>query len=171
METSLFRRWWFWVALVVLFASAVYLRGYFEWRGEQAGADTRNVLSYMYWQYLENQSKQLEEAYRNDPYGGDTPEETLRLYVEALENNDQKLAAKYFIPENQKEELARYSEGIASGGLKAFVNAYRNGKVIPPEAVGSSGIYEFELFEPGETVPFGLRLIQNEFTGKWKIIE
>ncbi len=167
----IYLKWWFWVAFVVLLAGTWYLRGYFEWRGETAGSQTQGVISQLYWKYLENQSNKLEEEYRNDTYGGSTPEETLRFYVEALERNDKELAIKYFVLENQDEETKKYSEGVESGGFQAFINAYRNGRVVPPGGVGSSGIYEIELFEPGEEVPFGLRLILNPFTNKWKILE
>lgn len=171
MKKPIYLTWWFWVAFILLVFAAWHVRGYVEWRAERVGDDARNALSYMYSQYLKSESERLEEAYRNDQYGGATPEETLRLYVEALEVGNAELASKYFIPENQKKELERYDEGVKSGGLKAFVNAYRNGRIVPPDTVGSSGIYEFELFEPNREYPFRLRLIQNEFTSKWKIIE
>jgi len=45
---------------------------------------------------FENYQKQVEEAYKNDTYGGSTPEETLRLFVEALKKEDVELASKYF---------------------------------------------------------------------------
>jgi len=40
-----------------------------------------------------------------DTYGGKTPQETLRLYIDAVEKGDYVLASKYFIGDNQKKEL------------------------------------------------------------------
>ncbi len=47
--------------------------------------------------------KNLEKQYAEDPYGGDTPEETLRLFIDALKKGDTDLAAKYFVLDKQKE--------------------------------------------------------------------
>lgn len=120
---------------------------------------------------MQAEQKALEARYRADTYGGDTPEETLRLFVEALEAKDYELAAKYFVPENQAENLSNFPLAEISGGMAGFIDAYRNGRVVPPDRVGASGIYEIELYEPREEYPYGIRLILNEFTGKWKIVE
>jgi len=50
-------------------------------------------------QYL----KELEKQYAEDQYGGDTPEETLRLFIDALKKEDTDLAAKYFVLDKQEE--------------------------------------------------------------------
>jgi len=50
------------------------------------------------------QKADYEEALR-DTYGGTTPQETLSLYISALEKNDYELASRYFIGTKQKEEL------------------------------------------------------------------
>ena len=47
--------------------------------------------------------KKLEKAYAQDPYGGETPEETLRLFIDALKKGDTDLAAKYFVLDAQPE--------------------------------------------------------------------
>lgn len=47
----------------------------------------------------------LQEQYEKDMYGGDTPEETLRLFIEALKKEDIDLAAKYFVIDKQEEWL------------------------------------------------------------------
>ena len=58
--------------------------------------------------YAEKYIEDLREKYKNDTYGGETPEETLTLFTQALEDGDVELASKYFIVEKQekmKEEL------------------------------------------------------------------
>ncbi len=40
----IYLKWWFWVAFVVLLAGTWYLRGYFEWRGEDAGSTQIHAL-------------------------------------------------------------------------------------------------------------------------------
>ncbi len=43
-----------------------------------------------------NAIERYEKLMRQDTYGGKTPEETLKLFVEALKKEDIELAAKYF---------------------------------------------------------------------------
>jgi ribosomal protein S21 len=40
-----------------------------------------------------------------DTYGGKTPQETLQMYIDAVEKGDYVLASKYFIADNQEKEL------------------------------------------------------------------
>ena len=47
--------------------------------------------------------EELKRQEREDPYGGTTPEETLRLFIEALKKGDIELASKYFIWDKQEE--------------------------------------------------------------------
>lgn len=169
----IYNRWWFWTIVTLL----VVASGAFYWYQQQrvSGSTTPEALDRMlkraYIDALDRRSAHLENLYRNDTTGGETPEETLRLFVEALEDKDFELAAEYFIPENQDSFSDRVQRAMESGGMNGFINAYRNGRVVPPDGVGSTGIYEFELYEPGEDVPFLARLKKNEFTGVWKIIE
>ena len=53
----------------------------------QAGQTARN---YEKWE------ESVKEQYRNDTYGGDTPEETWAMFLSALEKRDFDLAVKYF---------------------------------------------------------------------------
>ncbi len=62
---------------------------------------------------------EFEEAMRNDTYGGATPEETLQLFIAALEAGDIELASKYFALEdnmNDPDYLTRrkWEEGLRS---------------------------------------------------------
>ena len=44
--------------------------------------------------------REQEENYRRamtDTYGGKTPQETLRMYIDAVEKGDYELASKYFV--------------------------------------------------------------------------
>lgn len=161
-----YRRAWFWCLVLILAVGAWYLKGYFAWQGEQSKYDIQNAVSGAYWQYLQNKSASLEKQYREDTYGGATPEETLKLFVAALEKKDYTLASKYFIPEKQVENLKKMPEGIKSGGLMALVNAYHNGK-IELTTVGDSA--EIKIYGVAEKAPFLFRLIKNRFTNEWKI--
>ncbi|MBI4134773.1 MAG: hypothetical protein HY471_01540 [Candidatus Sungbacteria bacterium] len=56
------------------------------------------------------QYKEWEESYRNDPYGGSTPEETLQLFIDALKKGDIELASKYFIIDEQEKWIVNLKQ-------------------------------------------------------------
>jgi FtsZ-interacting cell division protein ZipA len=45
-----------------------------------------------------------------DTYGGKTPQETLQMYITALQSHDFALAAKYFINDNQAKEAVKWND-------------------------------------------------------------
>lgn len=47
----------------------------------------------------------LEAPYKNDTYGGKTPEETFDLYLSALKKGDLELASKYFASNKRESRL------------------------------------------------------------------
>ena len=72
--------------------------------------------------YFEN----LEEEYKNDTYGGATPEETLALFIAALEAGDIDLASKYFLPdEREKMSNDLKEEYEVEKNLNYFINGLR----------------------------------------------
>jgi len=130
---------------------------------------------------IEKEHDRLLEAYKNDTYGGDTPEETWGMFIDALEKDDTDLAAKYFVVEKQeemKEELDQivqsypnidsWLSALKMAGLSgAMTNRaefiYTNIVTTPIKIEGT------ELFiEPGE-YESSATIILNEYTNKWKI--
>lgn len=170
MRRPVYFRWWFWVALVFLLAGTWYLKSYFDWRGDYDLAHTDEYARGLAAQLFKYQADQLQEQYKNDTYGGDTPEETLRLFVEALEQKDFALAAKYYVPESQRQALKDFEDAKDLGGLERFTVAYRTGtqKTGKSEATGDYGI---EIFPRADTTGFYIQFTKNNFTNRWKISE
>ena len=85
--------WKFFVGFLAImiagFFALVWANTYHNGESEQKSAE----------KYL----KDLEQAYKNDTYGGTTPEETLQLFIDALKKGDIDLAVKYFLPDNREE--------------------------------------------------------------------
>ena len=54
---------------------------------------------------LERAGEELYKLQLADTVGGKTPQETLSLYIEAVEAGDYELASKYFVIEKQEEQL------------------------------------------------------------------
>lgn len=119
-----------------------------------------------YLEYYEN----LEEAYKRDTHGGDTPEETLELFISALEDGNATKASSYVVLQNQKEAKQRIHEGIEKGGVEALVSAYQNGNVEKTFREYADS-YDVDIYPPGEEVGFHLRLVLNSHTNVWKVYE
>lgn len=171
MLKTLLKKWWFWVLVaIVLVLGALYLPWYIPWKLEQWGIERQRAGEQAIWEEYEAGNKTLEEAYKNDAYGGATPEKTLELFIEALEAKDYELASKYSVPEKQKEDLAKMPQGVASGGLAALIDAYRNG-TLKSTPYQSGDKYEIEVYPKGEEIPFGFVFLLNPYSQKWKILE
>ena|SRR3989338_3085010 len=76
------------------------------------------IMQYIRYRYspeyrVEKNLKEIEKQYAEDSYGGNTPEETLALFISALKAGDTDLAAKYFVLDAQeqwREDLAVMKE-------------------------------------------------------------
>jgi hypothetical protein len=87
------------------------------------------------WQYRRglDQSRQMydewqEEFYQQalaDNVGGKTPQDTLRMYIEAVEKGDYELASKYFILEKQEKELTML-KGLEKEKLDFYLSVLKD---------------------------------------------
>jgi len=150
---------------------AVAVSGFFVWRANKEELfvpreidevvaetnDPKEIARYM---------ERLEEAYRNDAYGGATAEETLNLFISALKAGDTDLAAKYFLLEEQEK-------------MKGELRISKQNNVLPlligdleKERIGKDlykGSFRFRTKATAEEPSFSFDLIQNPYTKKWKI--
>ena len=107
------------VAIVVLAILVFYL-------GAEAGFQTKYRLEQ--WKTarkMEQFNKTVEELFKNDFYGGKTPEETYNLFVTSLKNEDVDLAVKYIIldAERQRKYFDEFSDKKQKGTLKKYVES------------------------------------------------
>lgn len=124
------------------------------------------------WQYRRglDESRQMydewqEEFYQQalaDNVGGKTPQDTLRMYIEAVEKGDYELASKYFILEKKEKEL-NMLKSLDSEKLNFYLEVLK-------DSLDSEGSYswdkkEFAIREP-VLVDFALYP-----SGIWKLIE
>lgn len=88
---------WF-VAIVVVALAGLWALGDYQER--------KNIEAFKAWvESTEQVAAEFAARKAADTYGGATPQETLRLYIEAVERGDYELASKYFVLEKQKIEL------------------------------------------------------------------
>jgi len=127
-----------------------------------------------YFQYLKSPEykaiqdlKNLEKQYAEDPYGGDTPEETLRLFIDALKKGDTELAAKYFVLDKQqewKEDLAKIKEKGLLEEMVKDLERLEKSKEEPEEVF-------YVTTNKENIVSVQLIVGKNPYSKKWKIYE
>lgn len=112
--------------------------------------------------------KAIEEIYRRDKYGGQTPEETFNLFLEALKKNDLDLASKYFVLDKQETWRQNLETIKANGHLDEMIedlSKAEKGEVDDDEA----RYYMHYIDEDGGTVASPIILEKNKLSGVWKI--
>ena len=83
------------IAAVVFVLSGIYIL--LDWYPQyQEQRETRNVFNNLLKSETEY-NRAVFKALSEDTYGGKTPEETLKLFVEALRQENIELASKYFV--------------------------------------------------------------------------
>lgn len=140
------------IAIVAGSAAIAYMAVFFspEARQERAMAD-------------------LLEQYANDTYGGETPEETLSLFIKALEAGDVELASKYAILDNQQHLLEELKISKKNGFLDEYIDILTD-STKRKSYNKDLNYYEFRSEYKGENI-FVAKLILNTQTNKWKISE
>ena len=108
----------------------------------------------------------LKQAYREDTYGGATPEETLAMFIEAFKAGDLDLASKYFVIEKQAEYLAKMQNWVKLGKVEEIVGLLEQAKWS-----GNSKTNQDQMDVWGEERESQLSIffIWNEYSKKWKL--
>ena len=127
-------------------------------------------------QYIKETEKirqRYEAMLKADHYGGKTPEETLKLFVDALKKKDYKLASKYYLPWKQKEAEADLKDWIENyrDGFGQFMFAYDKG-IIKVNNKATKNAKFVEIYDnPDDNISYIIDMTFNNFNGIWKIEE
>jgi len=89
--------WGIGLFFVALFIAVEGYSYYDQWRGEKRVEELAQLLTKI--------EKDAFDKKAADKIGGKTPQETLDLFIKAVESGDYELASKYFVIEKQEEEL------------------------------------------------------------------
>jgi hypothetical protein len=106
------------------------------------------------------------EGYKNDPYGGETPEETLMLFIEALKKGDIELASKYYIWDKQEKRLQDLIKAKEEGRLPEIVAKLERYELTKKESKRAF----YERIEDGVVIS-AIIIEWQGLNGKWKITE
>ena len=97
-----------------------------QWRGERAVERLAEA--------LRQAEQEIYQKQLADAVGGKTPQETLRLYIEAVERGDFELASKFWIIDRQAEELNGL-KNASTENLKILTKRLRE------DSLNSGGVY------------------------------
>ena len=113
----------------------------------------------------QKEAEQIKKEYAEDPYGGDTPEETLRLFISALKQGDANLAAKYFVLDKQEEWRADLSQIQEKGLLDEMVGDLGTAK----QGAGNSTTRMVYSLANEKNESAGILVMIKAPNNKWKI--
>lgn len=115
----------------------------------------------------------LQEAARKDTAGGQTPQETLQLWVDAVKADDLKKASTYFIITRQKNALEGMKESRQNDVLLDVIEDIENGGRWYESDFGTATFDTATLEESkgGENLGFEFTFTKHPETGIWKIDE
>lgn len=158
-------------AFLFLIAGAT-LGGYFAWekylspRARDERKTEETYQSYLAWE------KKREQAMREDTYGGKTPEETLNLFIAALEKGDLELASRYFVLRDDGSRDPKWLEGLEAAKTEDRISKtiVLLRSMIPYERAGlPSDNVEYVIKNEVGGVDYGVTLKFNSQANLWKI--
>jgi hypothetical protein len=160
-EDCMMNKKYFLMVLVLVVVVAVGWAVYYFWLGASVPQDYQQGMS-----FIENYEKLM----REDIYGGKTPEETLKLFVEALKKEDVELASKYFMLDDEggrEKWVERLNE------LKEKKLLVQMAEDIEKKAKPTQSSYEndagFKFISDTGLVIGIIDMELNKFSGLWKI--
>ena len=150
---------------ILLIILVLLLGGFLVWAGILWGYPV-----YQKWQMEKQTKKFLEEytkPYKEDTYGGKTPEETWDMFLGALKKGDVELAAKYFEVKKQDEILNWLKDIRARDQVEAMVNDL----TISPlhEVIYSEERAEYTVSGEDKEARAYIIFNKNNLTNIWKI--
>lgn len=142
------------LVIVLLSLALIYGLDYYHYRRSP---------EYQAQKYFED----LRRQYEQDTYGGDTPEETLRLFIDALKNGDIELASKYFVVDEQEKWKGNLQK-LADKQLLILMISDLQRKKYKSEL--DDGRIFFEIANDNNEVALTIDMGRG-LNGKWKIID
>lgn len=149
----------FLVFIAVLVVGIVVLWGGSRYEKWQRGRDADKAV-----ELISAERDRIYQMQMADTVGGKTPQETLTLYIAAVENGDYVLASKYYVIENQEKEMKAFSESNVN------LNQKEEYLGLLKEILNGPGSYSFDksYFSFNNEILLNLQMYPN---GIWKIIE
>lgn len=111
--------------------------------------------------------ERLRKLYESDTFGGQTPEETLSLFIDALKKGDTELASKYFVLDKQDKWSKNLQKIKELNQLEFMAKDLENSK---EKKVLSESQIVFNYYNDLKQLAVAVNLAKNP-NGTWKIID
>ena len=98
-----------------------------------------------------------------DTVGGKTPEETLRMFIDAVEKKDYKMASKYFVIAKQEKWINELINTDHAGGIESLLSTIK-------ESLKNKGEFSYDGQSYAIYKPVLIDFIKYP-KGNWKIVE
>ena len=146
--------------MTVLLVIAVGGFGYFFWHEYVSPSPDR--------EFAEFQKRYVVEM-TADTYGGKTPQETLNLFIDALEKGDADLAAKYFMLDDKlsRDQWVKSLEELKRKDL--LDDMARDLKKVKGMTGDDENDFGFELYDNTGVVSALIDMQLNTYSEVWKI--
>lgn len=143
--------------------------GYYAWSWNYyyRNAPERTGRDMIFMWHWKMYTEGMRKAYAEDTYGGDTPEETLKLFVDALKAGDVELASKYYIPEKQKEVYEQLTKSKEIQNLSKYSDHVSN--FIGGKTTTATDVYFIFYTNEIKQTTYQFQFTINSLTQKWKI--
>ena len=161
----------FWKFILGFFGVIVLvLGGFFVWENYlSSAAKSQRQMEKQYEAYMKWE-EQYKQAMREDTYGGKAPEETLKMFIEALKKEDIELASKYFELKEDGQLDPKWKEGLIktkeAGKLQEVVILLLKAK---PAGSVMEGYFGFEIRGVKNELISDINMRFNKESSVWKI--
>ena len=143
------------------------------WAGVILAALILAVIGWQYWQYTQSPYYQQMKAVKmieaqqkeSDKWGGKTPEETVRLFTEAVKKGDFELASKYG---NRDQIMPVLEKMRIEGKISKLINWLETGKL---QEISGFGGNDFNLIVKENGKEIWIMSTHKSDGGTWKIDE
>lgn len=121
----------------------------------------------------ENFQNALEQPYKDDVYGGKTPEETWAMYIDALKNGNIELASKYYAVGSMNVPIDSLYEKKQNGQLEGWIKELETLEEDNHQTLSKDKKYYFYNYfneKYQQTLSSSVIFYLNPYTEVWKII-
>ncbi len=128
--------------------------------------------SYQWQKSVEKFQSALEKPYREDVYGGKTPEETWAMFLDALKKGDVELASKYFVVDKQEEMKEKFVKSIELDKMDRAIETFSKNKLVKEKSQikGNRAYYYIPIENSDkEAEAYPVVFYFNPYTKLWKI--
>lgn len=128
--------------------------------------------SYKWQKSVERFQESIEKPFKEDIYGGKTPEETWQMFLSALEKGDIELASKYYDVEHQGEAKKWLEELKEKGELAQTIEEMRGLRKSKRSSLKGQKRYFYNYYDKEFQQELSAPVIfyLNPYTKVWKIL-